>query len=242
MTVGTKSVLFGVHQFILHPLLVALGWKRLYGWPLSFRLWFCLFVHDMGYIGKTDMDSDLVGQTHPEWGAKLVERLFGKEWGDFCLYHSRFYSRAHGKRISKLCVADKLAFCMYPPWLYCMLANASGEMALYKQFSEDVSSIKQTGTDLEWYHSLRQFTLKVVIYSNRVYANHVRVGRHYHPHCNRRPIECSVGWQKPSVNRYFMRPSKREFLRSTRNATALTLNGFDGTSSPTSTVSDAVTD
>lgn len=31
MKIGTKSVLFGVHQFILHPLLLAIGWWKAYG-------------------------------------------------------------------------------------------------------------------------------------------------------------------------------------------------------------------
>jgi hypothetical protein len=31
VTVGTRSLLFGVHQFLLHPVMVALGWRMLYG-------------------------------------------------------------------------------------------------------------------------------------------------------------------------------------------------------------------
>lgn len=29
MRVGTKSILFGAHQFLLHPLFVAWAWTRL---------------------------------------------------------------------------------------------------------------------------------------------------------------------------------------------------------------------
>ena len=34
MTIGTKSVLFGAHQCLIHPWFVAYGWWTLYGFPL----------------------------------------------------------------------------------------------------------------------------------------------------------------------------------------------------------------
>ena len=38
MKVGTRSLLFGSHQFMLHPLFVAIAWRRLYGrWPHGWR-------------------------------------------------------------------------------------------------------------------------------------------------------------------------------------------------------------
>ena len=37
MRVGTKSILFGVHNFVLHPPLVAIAWWRLYGFPRGLR-------------------------------------------------------------------------------------------------------------------------------------------------------------------------------------------------------------
>ena len=69
MTVGTKSVLFGAHQFLIHPWFVAWGWWTLYGFPLDPRLWVAFFVHDLGYIGKPNMDGP-EGETHPLLGAK----------------------------------------------------------------------------------------------------------------------------------------------------------------------------
>ena len=33
MKIGTKSLLFGAHQFVLHPLFLALAWWKLYGFP-----------------------------------------------------------------------------------------------------------------------------------------------------------------------------------------------------------------
>ncbi len=63
MKVGTKSLLFGAHQFILHPVLVAFAWYRLYGFPFDPRLWIAFIVYDWGYWGKADMDG-AEGETH----------------------------------------------------------------------------------------------------------------------------------------------------------------------------------
>lgn len=54
LPVGTKSVLFGAHCFLIHPLFVAAAWTKLYGFPRDIRLWAAFFVHDLGYWGKQD--------------------------------------------------------------------------------------------------------------------------------------------------------------------------------------------
>ena len=56
MNIGIKSVLFGAHQFLIHPWFVAWGWWTLYGFPFDPRLWVAFFVHGLGYIGKPNMD------------------------------------------------------------------------------------------------------------------------------------------------------------------------------------------
>src|SRR5215469_12004558 len=104
MRIGTKSILFGFHQCIFHPITVAIGWTHLYGFPFDPRLWLAFFVHDLGYIGKKMMD-DEIGETHPELGAKIMS-IFGPEWSDLVLLHSRFYSERLGKPYSRLCYAD----------------------------------------------------------------------------------------------------------------------------------------
>lgn len=75
MKIGTKSVLFGAHQFLLHPLFVAVAWWRLYGFPWDPRLWVAFFVHDLGYWGKPNMDGP-EGEEHPWLGARIMGRLF----------------------------------------------------------------------------------------------------------------------------------------------------------------------
>lgn len=75
MKIGTKSVLFGAHQFLIHPLFVAAAWWRLYGFPRDPRLWVAFFIHDLGYIGKPNMDGP-EGEAHPELGARIMGELF----------------------------------------------------------------------------------------------------------------------------------------------------------------------
>lgn len=129
MQVGTKSVLFGAHCFFIHPFFVALAWWQLYGFPFDPRLWLCFFVHDLGYWGKANMDGP-EGESHVELGAKVM-RLFGQEWADFCMFHSRFYAKKHSKPYSRLCVADKLAMPLEPYWLYLPRVILSGEVFEY---------------------------------------------------------------------------------------------------------------
>ena len=78
MKVGTKSVLFGAHCFFIHPLFVAAAWRKLYGFPKDWRLWLAFFVHDLGYVGKPNMDGP-EGESHVELGAAIVHRCFDRQ-------------------------------------------------------------------------------------------------------------------------------------------------------------------
>lgn len=75
MQAGTKSVLFGVHQCLIHPWFVAWAWWRLYGFPWDPRLWLAFFLHDLGYWGKPNMDGP-EGESHVEFGARVMGWLF----------------------------------------------------------------------------------------------------------------------------------------------------------------------
>lgn len=164
MRIGTKSVLFGAHQFALHPLLIALGWWKEYGFRrvviservvdellspyhsiefvartetslLDPRLWVAFMVHDLGYLGKPNMDGP-EGETHPELGARIMRRLFGDVWGDFCLTHSRYYAKRLGRPVSALCYADKWVIVLEPAWLYIPRVWFSGELREYAANAE----------------------------------------------------------------------------------------------------------
>lgn len=153
MKVGTKSILWGAHQFLVHPLFVARAWWKLYGFPWNPRLWVAFFVHDLGYWGTPNMDGP-EGENHVSFGARVMAQLFdpaapidhfshvmvnvqgGKpwlcgKWGQLCLFHSRFFAKKHGFPFSLLCVADKLSICLTPRWLYLPCVKASGEIREY---------------------------------------------------------------------------------------------------------------
>ncbi|MEI7772426.1 MAG: hypothetical protein WCI67_20730 [Chloroflexales bacterium] len=130
MRVGTKSLLFGVHQVVLHPLLLACAWTKLYGFPRDRRLWVAFFVHDMGYWGCADMDGP-EGKRHPALGGTIMARLYGKWWRDFTRLHSRSAASWEDAAPSALCAADKLVPAITPRWLHIALACASGEVAEY---------------------------------------------------------------------------------------------------------------
>ncbi len=214
MKIGTKSVLFGAHQFLLHPLFVALAWTRLYGFPWDPRLWVAFFVHDLGYWGKPNMDGP-EGEEHPFLGARIMQRLFDRpispafvcpdlrceggylineeagayippdgawpcpvcgdlraaerRWHDFTLYHSRFLARRHDRPTSRLCVADKLAGCLEPDWLYLLRVILTGEIdeymaiATHKEGGKYRNDAIATGAGRRaWRRSVKAYLLKWV--------------------------------------------------------------------------------
>jgi len=179
MKVGTKSLLFGAHQFILHPIFVFIAWWKLYGFPKDPRLWIAFIVHDWGYWGKPNMDGK-EGETHVELGANIMHRLFDNEhtilsdklkfryprvyyweWYDFTLYHSRFYAKKNNHAISRLCVADKYAIVIEPWWLYLPRVILSDEIWEYKK-----NWSKHTGTlqfsHYSWHKEIKEYLRKWV--------------------------------------------------------------------------------
>jgi hypothetical protein len=136
MRIGTRSVLLGAHAFWLHGFFVAEAWRRLYGFPYNLPLWATFFLHDVGYLRKSDMEGPS-GETHVYAGARIVALLFGRAWGEFCLRHSRYWVRKHGGPLSRLAAADKLAFVLTPDWLYLPMARATGELSEYMAVSQE---------------------------------------------------------------------------------------------------------
>lgn len=130
MKTGTKSVLFGVHQFAWHPVTVLLAWLDLYGCPKPWEA-FCILVHDLGYMGKSEMDGP-EGHHHPELGAKIAGAIFGDKARLECLGHSRSYAESHGLPVSRLCWADKWSPMFDPTHFYWLRGTLSGEIAEYR--------------------------------------------------------------------------------------------------------------
>jgi hypothetical protein len=153
LKIGTKSVLFGAHCIFIHPWFVALAWWKLYGFPYDPRLWFAFFLHDIGYIGKPNMDGP-EGELHPYQGALIMGALFGRKWFEFTLYHSRYLAKKEGAQYSRLCVADKLSIALTPGWLYLPAVNATGEINEYLKHAQCAESDrwKPTGYDQKKWH------------------------------------------------------------------------------------------
>lgn len=160
MRIGTRSLLFGAHQFVLHPLLVALAWWRLYGFPWDPRLWVAFIVHDWGYWGRSDMDGP-EGEDHVLLGARIMHRLFGHRWAELCFYHSRFKARQHGHDPSRLCVADKLVFVLEPRWLYLPRVWLSGELREYLERARQDTKYADQDVDATsarmWHRDVRAY-------------------------------------------------------------------------------------
>jgi hypothetical protein len=150
MKVGKRSLLFGVHQFIWHPITVLIAWWELYGRP-SWRELVCIVIHDWGYWFCPNMDGP-EGEKHPEFGARIAWRLFGQaEYWDLCLLHSRHYARAYGANPSKLCWADKLSILYDPWWFYLTRAWLSGELKEYRKVAADAGFIPLSASNRAWF-------------------------------------------------------------------------------------------
>lgn len=143
VNIGTKSLLFGVHQFLWHPLTVWLAFRRLYGRIPNRWETLAIIVHDWGYWGKPNMDG-AEGETHPQLGADLMMWLAKKfsgsphpqvdafRWYWFTKYHSRFCAAQNNTSPSELCWADKLSIWYEPRWFYLLRARLSGEIKEYR--------------------------------------------------------------------------------------------------------------
>jgi hypothetical protein len=153
LSIGTRSLLYGGHQFILHPIAVAAAYWKLYGPILDLRVWIAIVIHDWGYWGLPEMDGP-IGDRHPEWAARKMFKWFGGYWGSFTLYHSRFLAKQDGRGISRLCVADKFSHCLFPPKIYLFIISLTGELEEYmgRARSSKYQNMKlDTSTPLSWH-------------------------------------------------------------------------------------------
>ncbi len=174
MPMGRRSLLFGAHQFLIHPIFLAAAWVKLYGFntvkdpyvgevslanPL---LWLSFIVHDWGYFFCTQMD-DEIGEQHPNTGAIILYQLTGSwEWYDFVLFHSRFLAKRANKPYSLLCVADKLSVALEPSWLYLPRVKATGEIKEYMALAVDSQGkykgeIPYPNSEREWFDNMTKY-------------------------------------------------------------------------------------
>lgn len=160
MKLGSKSLLFGAHQFLVHPFFVALAWVKLYSWPKDWRLWVAFVVHDWGYWGCNDMDGP-EGANHPRLGACIMTRLFDRKgsifWWRFMACHSRSYAAKVGQIPSRLCYADKIATVLTPNWLWVFSCWLTGELDYFRA-SPDVRLHNPELSAFEWIETAKQDT------------------------------------------------------------------------------------
>jgi hypothetical protein len=161
MNVGTKSLLWGYHTPLIHAICVAKGWKKGFGYyPRDKRIWLSFLLHDIGYIGKPNMDL-AEGETHPELGATIMGELFGEKWYRFTVNHSRRYASLNGDPVSDLWLADKLAFFVLPWWAIAILVRLSGEMVEYQAAARYEHGRKLTAREwVTWIRSMERARIR----------------------------------------------------------------------------------
>jgi hypothetical protein len=183
MKIGTRSLLFGVHQCLWHPLTVAFAWRKLYRkWPNWWQAIAILF-HDLGYWGKENIDG-AAGREHPRFGAVLTgkvvlrlgywaRRLRGREHSpslyfafltackaeELALGHSREMSKKRGVRPSQLCWADKASVFYDPKWFYLLRGKLSGETNEFRH-----NAPFKTDSDREWFEWYRATIRRALAY------------------------------------------------------------------------------
>ncbi len=145
LPMGTRSLLYGAHQFLVHPFFLLLAWRKLGSQPpMSLPLLVSFVVHDWGLWGKPNMDGP-EGTLHPEKGAALMGLLFGPEWASFTIRHSRRYAALEGLEVSALCNIDKLATALVPLRFYVALVTLTGEWREYATVDQPMTG-KWTAT------------------------------------------------------------------------------------------------
>jgi hypothetical protein len=161
MKMGTKSLLFGVHQFIWHPVLVTISWIILYKELPSFKELVCIFIHDWGYWGVEEM-KDEKGDLHPWKGAEIAFKLFGEPYRELVLGHSTFFCKRFNWKASKLMAADKYWHLLVPLWVYKLMSIPSGEFAYYRSLKSARQVADSKVSDIEWWINLQKTCLEKI--------------------------------------------------------------------------------
>lgn len=177
MKLGTKSLLYGSHQFIWHPIQATMAWIALFKRLPTWREMICIIIHDWGYWGCPNLDGE-EGKKHPEWAAKwaashLDEPRHRKLWQtpgghkdlyefhNLCLYHSRHYAKSQYEEPSMLCWADKYCIKYDPWWFYLARVHLSGEIKELRLSNRAQCSVEKS--DREWFIYVRAIMIKIAL-------------------------------------------------------------------------------
>lgn len=155
MKIGLKTLLFGAHQFIYHPILVYLAWTELFGKP-DFKECICILIHDLGYWNCKTIEG-IDGENHSELGAKIAYWLFGSRYRELVLYHSRTYAAKDNITPSKLCYADKYSVKFENWYFYLLRTKFTGELTEYRR------KFYTIGSDKFWFYESRAKTINFAL-------------------------------------------------------------------------------
>ena len=173
MKVGTKSLLFGVHNIVWHGITVTLAWHHLYReWP-TWKEFVCIVFHDVGLWGSPNMDGK-EGEMHPVRSAQFILKYFLNRWYpaahfheriemyNLVMFHSRHFAKAVNAEPSKLCWADKYSIAYDPAWFYLLRAHLSGEIKEYREMSaKNCWGISLDESDWVWFQRGRNQMMKL---------------------------------------------------------------------------------
>lgn len=123
MKEGTKSVLFGCHNPLIHGIFVLMAWRLEYkSWPKWWEV-ICIFLHDIGVWGRQYLSDDRAKIGHWKLGATIATNLVFLITRDWVLSLEAHYLVAghcpeeSGYRKSKLWTPDKKCSLVTPIWL-----------------------------------------------------------------------------------------------------------------------------
>ncbi len=108
---GTISIVFGCHS-LFHSFLVLISWIKLYQRFPKWKELVCIFIHDIGHIGKDYLSDYEQKKEHWKLGAKIALFLFGDKGFNLVAGHDA----SSGYERSKLYKADKYSFYIMPFW------------------------------------------------------------------------------------------------------------------------------
>jgi hypothetical protein len=131
MKKGLRSYLFGMHNPFVHVFFVYRACHKIYNKRPGIKETVCILLHDIGYIHQDFLDGP--EDHHPELGAKISGWLFGQEYYNLCIAHSRDYAKKNGIELSKLGYADKYSVLLMPDRLYHHIIYAGGEAQEYNR-------------------------------------------------------------------------------------------------------------
>ncbi len=161
MKIGTKTLLFGNHQFILHPACVYISWVRLYRRLPSWRETLCIAIHDWGYWGKPNIDGP-EGELHPVWAAVWAARHFGPEHWCLISCHSKTLADRRSMAVSRLYLPDKMGAVLPPVWLLTILGRLSGETEEYRHCPKYADRHRGNMNDREYFNDVKKGVKELV--------------------------------------------------------------------------------